>query len=223
MNKAVCLLSGGQDSTTTLFWALSKFDQVHALILDYGQRHRIEIESAVKIATIAKVPYKIVAISFFSDLTTSALIGDGDVNQSHPLNPNLPASFVPGRNIVFITAAAMYAHSIGAENVCTGVCQTDYSGYPDCRDETMKSLQTTLRLAMDFNLEIHTPLMWLTKSQTVALAISLPGCEYALKFSHTCYNGQFPPCGECSSCKLRAKGFQEAGFTDPIFSRDDHA
>jgi len=217
--KAICLLSGGQDSTTTLFWALSKFDEVHSLILDYGQRHRIEIESAVKIANLAKVPYKIVSIPFFSDLTISSLIGEGDVNRNHSLNQNLPSSFVPGRNVVFITAAAMYAHSIGSEDVCTGVCQTDYSGYPDCRDNTIQSLQTTLRLAMDFNLNIHTPLMWMTKSETVQMAKSLEGCMEALSFSHTCYNGQYPPCGTCPSCKLRANGFFEAGINDPINNR----
>ena len=221
MNKAVCLLSGGQDSTTTLFWALSRFDSVHALILDYGQRHQIEIESAKKIASLTNTPYKVVKIPFFQELTVSALTGEGDVNTGHPLNPSLPASFVPGRNLIFLTVAAMYAHSLGALDICTGVCETDYSGYPDCRLSTMKALESAIRLGMEFSVKINTPLMDLNKAETVELAASLPGCLEALKFSHSCYNGQYPPCGGCSSCKLRANGFREAGIPDPIFSRDE--
>ena len=218
MKSCVCLLSGGQDSTTTLFWAKNQFENVFALIIDYGQKHSIEIESAKTIAKIANVPYKVLLLKdYFYQLTESALINDGNVNSNHKLNPSLPASFVPGRNIIFITSACILANQLGYKNVVTGVCQTDYSGYPDCRLETVESVEKSFFLGTEYSVKVHTPLMFLTKAETVKLAIELEGCLEALKFSHTCYNGVYPPCGICPSCVLRAKGFKEAGISDPLF------
>jgi len=219
--NAVCLLSGGQDSTTALFWAKLKFNNVFALIIDYGQRHLIEIESAVKIAGLAEIPWKILKLeSYFQSLTTSSLIGSGSVCDSHPTNPNLPASFVPGRNLIFVSSASILAQQMKYTNVITGVCQTDYSGYPDCRNNTIKSLNVALNLGMDSDIEVHTPLMWLNKKETVELAVELPGCMNALKYSHTCYEGKRPPCMECPSCILRQKGFEETNIIDPILKRN---
>jgi len=220
MNKALVLLSGGQDSTTSLYWALvsKAFPKIEALIIDYGQRHQIEIEAAKKISTLAKVPYTVLSTKLLSKIGDSALIGDGDVSAKHR-NGNLPASFVPGRNILFLTIAAMIAYKRGIHNIIIGVCQTDYSGYPDCRAETITFMQSTLSLGMDWEFEIFTPMMWLSKKEEVILGNSFPGCMEALAFSHTCYEGQFPPCGKCPACVLRAKGFKEAGIPDPLIER----
>ncbi|MCP4373942.1 MAG: 7-cyano-7-deazaguanine synthase QueC [Deltaproteobacteria bacterium] len=217
---AVVLLSGGQDSTTSLFWALSKYNSVFALIIDYGQKHRIEIESAKQIATMAGVEYKVLDLNFFKEIGNSALLDkETDVSKAHDGNENLPASFVPGRNLIFVTVASMLAFKLGATSVVTGVCQTDYSGYPDCRDLTMRSLNETIVKGMEFNVLVETPLMWLDKAETVELAVYLPGCMEALAYSHTCYNGEYPPCTRCPSCTLRAKGFQEADERDPLIVR----
>jgi len=215
-SKALVLLSGGQDSTTCLYWAMNKFEHVMALSIDYGQRHHIELESAKKIAHIAKVNHEIFATSIFTDIGDSALVGNGDISASHKSSKDLPSSFVPGRNILFLTVAGALAYKKGITNIVTGTCQTDFSGYHDCRDNTIKSLQVTLSLGLGKDIIIHTPLMWLTKKETVDLAISLPGCGEALAYSHTCYEGQRPPCGKCPACKLREKGFKEAGVEDPL-------
>ena len=192
--NAVCLLSGGQDSTTTLFWAKNKFDNVFALVIDYGQRHSIEIESAIKIAKITNTPFKILKLSgYFQTLTKSALINEGAISDNHCTNKNLPSSFVPGRNLIFLTSAAILAQQMGYNNIVTGVCETDYSGYPDCRNNTIRALELSLNLGIDSNFVIHTPLMWLNKKETVELATTFPGCMEALKYSHTCYEGKFPP------------------------------
>jgi 7-cyano-7-deazaguanine synthase len=220
MNKALVLLSGGQDSTTSLYWALASkaFSKVEALIIDYGQRHQIEIEAAKKISTLAKVPYKILSTKLLSKIGDSALLGDGDISAKHR-NANLPASFVPGRNILFLTIAGMLAYKRGIHNIVIGVCQTDYSGYPDCRAATISAAQASLSLGMDWEFEIFTPMMFLSKKEEVILGNTFPGCMEALAFSHTCYEGQFPPCGKCPACILRAKGFKEAGIEDPLIER----
>jgi 7-cyano-7-deazaguanine synthase len=150
-----------------------------------------------------------------SALTDSSI----KINSAHKKAENLPASFVPGRNILFLTVAAAYAYERGIDNIVTGVCQTDYSGYPDCRDTTIKAVQVALSLGLEKDIVIHTPLMWLTKAETVKLAMDLKGCWKALSYSHTCYEGLFPPCGQCSACKIRAKGFKEAGVVDPLIER----
>ena len=216
--KSLVLLSGGQDSTTSLFWAINKGFLCEALIIDYGQRHRIEIESAVKIAKDVNVNYEIISTDLFKQIGDSALIGQGNISESHRVG-NLPASFVPGRNILFLTIAGAVAFKKGIKNLVTGVCQTDYSGYPDCRDNTIRSINLTLNLGMDYPLQIYTPMMWLSKKEEVDLAKTFPGCLEALAWSHTCYEGVFPPCGKCPACVLREKGFKEAGIEDPLVRR----
>lgn len=219
-NKScIVLLSGGQDSTTCLFWAKQNFQHAVALNIYYGQRHAIELESAKKIAYLAGVDYHEVKTDIFQNIGDSALISSGNISSSHRSSNELPASFVPGRNILFLTIAAAFAYKWQIQDIVTGVCQTDFSGYPDCRDNTIKSLQVTLSLALDAPLIIHTPLMWLTKAESVLMAANIPGCAEALKWSHTCYEGQYPPCGKCPACLLRAKGFAEAGINDPIYER----
>lgn len=217
MNTLI-LLSGGQDSTTSLYWAKNRFKEVTALFIDYRQRHRIEKESAIKVAHLASTPIRVINTDIISDIGDSSLVTAGDISNLHRTG-KLPASFVPGRNLLFLTIAAMYAYKHNIHNIVTGVCQTDYSGYPDCRDITIKSMQISLSLAMEYDFIIHTPLMWKTKQETVKMAMSLPGCRSALAWTHTCYEGKVPPCGECPACKLRAKGFEEAGVKDPLISR----
>jgi 7-cyano-7-deazaguanine synthase len=213
-NKAAVLLSGGQDSTTCLYWAKQQFDDVAAFIFDYGQRHRIEIGAAIRIAEFADVSYRVISLQFPQDC--SALLNSDAIGMQ---DEGLPNTFVPGRNLQFLLTAAMYAYSRSIFNLVTGVCQTDYSGYPDCRADTLISLQTTLNLGMFASggkFTIHAPLMKRTKAETVLMARTLPGCWEALASTHTCYEGKKPPCGICPACKLRAKGFAEAGEIDPI-------
>lgn len=218
-NKALVLLSGGQDSTTCLFWAKEYYDYVETIIIDYGQRHKIEIESAKKISEIADMPYNFFKTDILKDIKDSPLVSQGDVKKIRE-GTSLPSSFVPGRNVLFLVIASVLAYKKKINNVVIGVCQTDYSGYPDCREETVESITQTCRLGMDFPLlKIQTPLMYLTKKETVALAYTLPGCLKALAYSHTCYEGKYPPCGECPACKLREKGFKEARIKDPLIER----
>lgn len=223
MEKVLVVFSGGQDSTTCLYWAIDEYgrEAVETVSFDYGQRHGIELESAQHIAGMAGVPWKLVSLQDFGALSASALTGDysDDMNKPHPLKPNLPASFVPGRNILFLTAAAAVAFSRGISILITGVSEEDYSGYPDCREDTMTSLQRTLSLGMDTDFTILTPLIHMSKSTEVELAKSLEGCMEALAFSHTCYNGEYPPCGNCPACQLRSRAFSEAGVVDPLVHR----
>jgi len=217
MKKALIVLSGGQDSTTCLYWALSRFDEVQTLTFDYGQRHKIELQSAKKIAELAGVPNRILHINTFTELGANALTSEEKVQNEHS-DDTLPNTFVPGRNLIFMTFAAAFAYQRGIQDLVTGVCQTDYSGYPDCRQNTMEALETALNLGMESQIKLHTPLMWMTKKETVLMAQEL-GALDALAWSHTCYNGETPPCTQCPACQLRAKGFDEAGISDPIFSR----
>lgn len=210
--SALILFSGGQDSTTCLAWAMKKFDKVYAITIDYGQIHRIEIKSAQKIAKITKTPLQIQKVSLLKELTSNALT---DPNVKISTGKGLPSTFVPGRNLIFLTIAAIHALKLKTTNIITGVCQTDFSGYPDCRDKFIKSLEKTLRLAMEVPFKIHTPLMWLTKAQTVKLMQKLDKVDL-LKYSHTCYKGLRPACSKCPACKLRLKGFKEAKMNDPL-------
>jgi len=214
--KALVIFSGGQDSTTCLYWALKNFTSVSTLTFDYGQRHRAELESAVKIAKFASVTNEILALSSFDKMGSNSLTGSEEVSSKINLETNLPNSFVPGRNLIFLTYAAAYAYSKGITNLVGGMCQTDYSGYPDCRRDTLDVLMQAINLGMESKIKLHTPLMNLTKAESVKLAVEVEALE-ALSFSHTCYNGVYPPCGKCPACKLRAKGFEEAGVLDPIF------
>jgi 7-cyano-7-deazaguanine synthase len=223
MKKCVVLLSGGQDSTTCLFWAKREFGDVLALSIAYGQRHVAELDAARKIAALAGAQHVEVALPVFSGLTDSALTGSRDIQAAGGYGDaqapgGLPTTFVPGRNLLFISVAAAHAVAAGARDIVTGVCQTDYSGYPDCRREFVDSLEHTLGLAMPSDcgpFQVYTPLMRLTKAETVHLARELPGCWDALQYSVTCYHGKRPGCGECPACVLRAKGFAEAGVADP--------
>ena len=213
------LFSGGQDSTTCLYWAKTQWENVAVLNIEYGQRHAIEIEAAVRIAHLAKVPYHSFETNLFQRIGGSVLVEEGDISAQHKTANSLPASFVPGRNIIFLTIAAIMAYKWQIYNIVTGVCETDYSGYPDCRYATINALETTLALGMEYPFRIHTPLMHRTKKETVEMATALPGCMKALAYSHTCYEGEIPPCGKCPACKLRAKGFLEAGVPDPLIER----
>lgn len=220
IERALVVLSGGQDSTTCLYWAIDKFgkDAVASITFDYGQRHRIELDCASEIAQRAGIPNARVPIDTFTALGGNALTDEIAVEDEKKNETSLPNTFVPGRNLVFMTFAAAYAWQHNIKHLVTGVAQTDYSGYPDCRDETMQSLQQTLRLGMESSVEIHTPLMYLSKKETVQLADSL-GAIDAMALTHTCYNGERPPCGHCAACVLRAKGFADAGIADPLIRR----
>lgn len=211
--KALVLFSGGQDSTTCLAWAKKHFKKVLAIAFDYGQRHKIELKAAKKIALTTQTPLHIQKISLFKELTKNALTNP-DIKITAG-EKSLPSTFVPGRNLIFLSVAAIYASQHKITDIITGVCQTDFSGYPDCRNNFVKSLQKTLRLAIEKPFKIHTPLMWLTKSETVKLMEKL-GKINLLKYSHTCYKGSRPACGKCPACKLRLKGFQQAKIKDPI-------
>ena len=218
--KALVVLSGGQDSTTCLYWALDKYGaaNVDTVTFDYGQRHRIELECASKVAEFAGVGNTRLPIDTFAALGGDALTDAGiAVQEDVDDATGLPNTFVPGRNIVFLTYAAALAYQCGIGNLVAGVAQTDYSGYPDCREGTITSLQQTLRLGMEFDVTIHTPLMHLSKKDTVDLARDL-GALPAMAFTHTCYNGTRPPCGKCPACILRARGFAEAGIDDPLLT-----
>jgi 7-cyano-7-deazaguanine synthase len=218
--RALVVLSGGQDSTTCLYWAIDRYgkDAVSSITFDYGQRHRVELDCASRIADDAGIPNVQLPIDTFAVLGGNALTDDIAVEDDGGDQNSLPNTFVPGRNLVFITYAAAYAWQNDIQHLVTGVAQTDYSGYPDCRDETIKSLQQTLRLGMESSVVIHTPLMHLSKKETVQLAGKL-GAIDAMALTHTCYNGERPPCGHCAACELRAKGFAEAGVVDPLVGR----
>ena len=216
-DQALVVLSGGQDSTTCLYWAIDKFgsDAVTSITFDYGQRHRVELDCASKVAEYAGIENVIIPIDTFAALGGNALTDNIDVEDETAEGSTLPNTFVPGRNLVFLTFAAAYAWQRGIDHLVTGVAQTDYSGYPDCRDDAIQSLQQTLQLGMESSVVIHTPLMNLSKKETVQLAASLGGID-AMSLTHTCYNGERPPCGHCAACVLRAKGFSEAGIEDPL-------
>ncbi len=228
LESALVVFSGGQDSTTCLVWALKKFKSVSALTFNYKQRHQVEIESAKKIITllndkktpviealknVPKIEHVVVDISFLSDLLKTAMIQDIEI--TYDKETGLPTTFVPGRNIFFLTIAAAYAYQQKIKHLVAGVCQTDYSGYPDCRDSTIKSLQATLKLGLEYDIIIHTPLMWKSKAETIKKMEKLGGLDL-YKFTHTCYKGERPACGECFACKLRLNGFQQAGLKDSL-------
>ncbi|MDD1794355.1 7-cyano-7-deazaguanine synthase QueC [Enterovibrio makurazakiensis] len=208
MKKAVVVFSGGQDSTTCLIQALSEFDEVHCITFDYGQRHKQEIEVAADVAKeLGATSHKVMDVSLLNELAISSLTRD-NIPVSHELQENgLPNSFVPGRNILFLTLAGIYAYQLGAETVITGVCETDFSGYPDCRNDFVQAMNKSLVLGMDRELEIRTPLMWLNKAETWALADKYGKLEYVRDNTLTCYNGVIGSgCGDCPACDLRQKG-----------------
>ncbi|MCF0195807.1 MAG: 7-cyano-7-deazaguanine synthase QueC [Bacteroidaceae bacterium] len=208
--KALVVFSGGQDSTTCLFWALAHFSEVAALTFTYGQKHAQEVEMARVIAHDAGVAWDVMDVSFISRLSTGCSLTDTslEIEEEKPEGA-LPTTFVPGRNLFFLSVAAVYARERGIRHLVTGVSQTDYSGYPDCRDAFVKSLNVTLNLAIDHQFVIHTPLMWIDKAQTWALADSLGVLDLVRKRTLTCYNGiPGDGCGHCPACKLRREGLQ---------------
>ncbi|ARI78297.1 7-cyano-7-deazaguanine synthase QueC [Halobacillus mangrovi] len=207
-NKAVVVFSGGQDSTTCLFWALKKFDHVEVVTFDYNQRHKEEIEVAKEIAGDLNVKHHVIDMSLLNQLAPNALTRD-DIEVKAGENGELPSTFVPGRNLLFLSFATIIANQIGAKHVVTGVCETDFSGYPDCRDVFVKSLNVTLNLSMDDQFVIHTPLMWLDKAETWEMADELDAFTYVREKTLTCYNGvRGDGCGECPACNLRLNGLE---------------
>lgn len=220
---ALVVFSGGQDSTTCLHWALRTFAAVECVFFDYGQRHAAEELAAQTLAWRLKVPLRRFKLDFFREMGGNALTDPSMAISAETGGHGLPNTFVPGRNLLFLTQAASYAYTRGIRDVVTGVCQTDYSGYPDCRHETLRALQKALHLGLGWperrgTLRLHAPLMFRTKAESIALARKWGALE-ALAFSHTCYEGEFPPCGKCPACALRAKGFAEAGVPDPLRQR----
>jgi 7-cyano-7-deazaguanine synthase len=226
---ALVLFSGGQDSTTCLVWALDRFGRVEALGFDYGQRHAIELmcrERLLDGIRSLRVDWaKKLGESHTLDIPTLAEISDTALTRDVAIAmgaDGLPNTFVPGRNLVFLTFAAALAYRRGIRHIIGGMCETDYSGYPDCRDETIKALNTTLNLGMAKDFQLHTPLMWRDKAATWQLAHDLGGAglvDLIRNDSHTCYLGERGErhdwghgCGKCPACVLRAKGWGE--YTD---------
>jgi len=209
-NAALVLFSGGQDSTVCLFWALKRFARVETVCFRYGQRHLSEIEAAQAIAATAGVPFRIIDASLMAGLGSNSLTDTSvpmDNGQSGTTPPN---TFVPGRNLLFISMAAVVARERNIAHLVTGVSQTDYSGYPDCRDNFIRSLNETLNLAMDEQFVIHTPLMQRDKAAVWQMAAELGVIELVKNRTVTCYNGiPGKGCGECPSCKIRSKGLKQ--------------
>lgn len=220
--NAIILLSGGLDSATVLYMAKQQGFNLHALSFDYGQKHNIELESAKKIAKQAGVvSHKIVSLNLDlwggSSLTDTAIeVENGEINSS-----DIPNTYVPARNMVFLSVAASYAEAIGAQHIFIGVSQVDYSGYVDCRQDFIDAMENAINLgtvaAVEHNkpIKIHVPLINMTKAEEIKTGMSL-GVDYALTWS--CYRGEEKPCGTCDSCLIRAKAFKEAGVVDPALN-----
>ncbi|WP_324728215.1 7-cyano-7-deazaguanine synthase QueC [Lysinibacillus fusiformis] len=207
--KAIVVFSGGQDSTTCLFWAKERFAEIEAVTFDYGQRHRLEIDCAKLIAEELGIKHHILDMSLLNQLAPNALTRQ-DIQVEDGENGELPSTFVPGRNLLFLSFAGVLASQVGAKHIVTGVCETDFSGYPDCRDVFIKSLNVTLNLSMDHSFVIDTPLMWLNKAQTWELADQFGALEFVRERTLTCYNGVIADgCGGCPACILRKKGLDE--------------
>ena len=232
MKKAMVILSGGQDSTTCLFWALENYDHVEAITFDYGQKHIIEIEAAKTIAEMAtvlhytvKVPNILRSRSPLVDESQTLETYDNYEDMDNIIGDRVELTFVPMRNAFFITIAANYALHNDIYTLVTGVCQQDNANYPDCRESFIQSQEKTINEALGIdNFKIVTPLINMTKAESVELVNGLAmfgenKCMDALAYSHTCYSGVYPPCGKCHSCVLRAYGFEQAGVDDPLIVR----
>jgi len=222
--SALVLFSGGQDSTTCLAWALSRYERVETVAFDYGQRHRIELDARLNVVRAIREGFPQWAAKLGEDHLLDASVL-GAVSETAltretaiAMQANgLPNTFVPGRNLLFMTLAAALAYRRGVQVLVTGVCETDFSGYPDCRDDTMKAMQVALSLGMDTRFLIETPLMWIDKAATWTLARTLGGAplvDLIVEHSHTCYLGERSQrhawgygCGQCPACQLRAQGF----------------
>ena len=224
-SKAIVLFSGGQDSTTCLAWALDRYAHVETVGFDYGQRHRVELD--VRAPILAKLgawpawagrlgPDHLLDLAVLGQVSDTALTRDVTIAMGEN---GLPTSFVPGRNLLFLTFAAALAYRRGLKHIVTGVCETDFSGYPDCRDDTVKAMQLALNLGMEARFVLHTPLMWIDKAETWRMAEVLGGAplvDLVRDDTHTCYNGDRTHrhdwgfgCGTCPACELRAKGYRE--------------
>ncbi|MBO8467643.1 MAG: 7-cyano-7-deazaguanine synthase QueC [Bacteroidetes bacterium] len=212
MNKdeALVVFSGGQDSSTCLFWAKREFRKVHALTFRYGQKHSLEVEMAGKLAEKAEVDFHLMDTPFIGQLGANSLTDASIVMDQEKPEDSFPNTFVPGRNLFFLSIAAVVAREHGINHIVTGVSQTDFSGYPDCRDSFIKSLNVTLNLAMDEQFIIHTPLMWIDKAGTWALADELGVLDIIRNETLTCYNGiPGDGCGHCPACRLRRAGLEK--------------
>lgn len=220
---ALVLFSGGQDSTTCVAWALDRFAKVETVGFDYGQRHRVELDARPRLLQALRNDFPrwkgklgddfVLPLEALSKIGGTSLTSDMAIEMKAG---SLPNTFVPGRNIFFLTAAAALGYRRGITDLVGGMCETDFSGYPDCRDDTMKSMAKTLSLATDKTYEIHTPLMWIDKSETWRMAEDLGGSaliDLIVRETVTCYQGDPTAhdwgkgCGACPSCDLRAKGF----------------
>lgn len=208
--KALVVFSGGQDSTTCLFQAIQDYgkENVEVITFFYGQRHVIELEKAKWIVQDLNVKQTVIDTSVIKQTTNNALMDDSmEISQGE--SEEYPNTFVDGRNALFLLLAGTYAKGQGITDIIIGVCETDFSGYPDCRDVFVKSMNVTLNLAMDYPFVVKTPLMYLTKAETWALADELGRLDYVREHTHTCYMGVDGGCGECPSCELREKGLTE--------------
>ena len=226
MSGALVLFSGGQDSATCLAWALDRFEYVETIGFDYGQRHKVELELRGRFLTEMRSAFpewgERLGDDHILDLTSLGRISDTALTTGAAIAfaaTGLPNTFVPGRNLLFLTYASAIAYRREIKHLITGVCETDYSGYPDCRDDTMKALQVALNLGMEKRFVIDTPLMWIDKAQTWALAEELGGqalVDLVIELSHTCYQGNREHrhawgygCGACPACELRQHGFEK--------------
>lgn len=209
-SRALVVFSGGQDSTTCLFWAKRRFKEVWTLSFTYGQKHAHEVDLAEAIAREADVHFDRMDVSFISELGHNALTDMTVIMDETKPAGGPPNTFVPGRNLFFISIAAVYARERGIKHIVTGVSQTDFSGYPDCRDTFIRSLNVTINLGMDEQFVIDTPLMWLDKCQTWAMADELGVLQLVREETLTCYNGvPGDGCGHCPACALRRRGLEE--------------
>ena len=228
MSKAMVVLSGGQDSTTCLFWAKQKFKEVHAITFNYGQKHSIELDAAVKVAQMAEVQtHQFVNIPNLLR-GRSPLVNPNEKLEQYTdyqsmdkiIGNRVELTFVPMRNAFFLTVAANYALERDIYDLVTGVCQQDNANYPDCRESFINSQEATINEALGItNFQIHTPLMDLSKAQSIDIAKTFDGCMDALAFSHTAYDGKYPPIGKDHASLLRAQGFLEADTPDPLIVR----
>jgi len=224
MSKALVILSGGQDSTTCAAIACSQFDEVHAITFNYGQRHLIEIESATKIAKKMGMSHEVIDLGEGILKGRSPLISNaklGKYESMADLPEGVEPTFVYGRNILFLTIAANRAACLDIDDIFIGVCQADFAGYWDCRQSFIDKMQSALNDGIygENRLKLHTPLMDLTKADSVHLAVESLGDDFGSVFelTHTCYDGVKGGCGKCHACLLRDKGFNDAGVVDPIW------
>ena len=207
---ALVLFSGGQDSTTSLFWAKQYFRNIYALCFSYGQRHIQEVENAGRISKRAGIPFRVVETNAIAQLAPNSLTNLSIQMDKEKPDGSSPNTFVPGRNLLFLTFAAAIAYDKNIRQLVTGVSEADYSGYPDCRDTFIRSANTTLNLAMDRQFVIHTPLMWKNKKEVWQLTDELGVFDIVKNDTLTCYNGILAEgCGHCPACVLRNRGLEE--------------